>query len=76
MTTILTMLVAIGAVFLIVSIWVFVDQWARRTLGERSRCCHSFEKEGAVGCCGKHHQDECDFDNTVDRPKECPYKKA
>jgi len=56
MTTLITMGIAIAAVFTLITAWVLIDQWARKSLGERSRCCHSFEDEGAEGCCGKHHE--------------------
>lgn len=56
MASLLTIGVAVAAVFVLIAGWVLVDQWARRRLGERSRCCRSFEREGAESCCGKHRE--------------------
>ena len=60
MTTLLTIGVAVAAVFMLIGGWVLVDQWARRRLGERSRCCRSIEREGGQGCCGKAREAQGD----------------
>ncbi len=52
--TVLTFLVAIAAVFLVVLVWVGIDRLANKNLGERNRCCHTFDPAAARGgCCGK-----------------------
>ena len=60
MSTLLTVGAAVVAVFGLISVWVLVDQWARRRLGERSRCCRSIEREGGQGCCGKAREAQGD----------------
>ena len=58
--TILTLFTAIAAVFILVLLWVGIDRLAHKTLGERNRCCHSFDPDaaragtGTGGCCGQH----------------------
>lgn len=54
--TLLTVFTAIAAVFVMVLVWVGIDRLAHKNLGERNRCCHSFDPDGGArtGCCGKH----------------------
>lgn len=57
LSTFLTVFAAIAAVFIMVLAWVGIDRLAHKHLGERNRCCHSFDadSEGAApGCCGEH----------------------
>ena len=72
MTVLLNMAIGVGAVFVLITLWIFVDQWARKTLGERNRCCHSFDKDDALGCCGKH-KDGAPPDNA---PPQCPHSAS
>ena len=55
---------------MLITLWVLVDQWARKNLGERNRCCHSFDKDTA-GCCGKHK----DGDTPDGRPTPMPLQR-
>ena len=59
MTTILT---AVLGVFLILCVWVAVDQLARKQLGERRHGCHGdpmHHRHGGVGCVGCQVLDQC-----------------
>jgi len=57
LATLLTLFTAIAAVFIMVLVWVGIDRLAHKNLGERNRCCHSFDPDSGAqtgGGCGKH----------------------
>ena len=59
LATLLTVFTAVAAVFVMVLVWVGIDRLAHKHLGERNRCCHSFDADSesnaaAPGCCGQH----------------------
>ncbi len=45
-----TVIVAVAGVFVVLSVWVLVDQLARRQLGERHHGCQAGRSGGHGGC--------------------------
>ena len=60
-----TILAAIVGVFLLMVVWISIDQLASRQLGERDSSCHGV---GGDCRCGKHAGKACEIDATQDRP--------
>lgn len=79
MATLMTVGVATIAIFSLMLIWIGVDRWSNKRLGERNRCCHKFEENGGQ-CCGKHTGNvkfELRYSNgaPIEHPP-CPHAKS
>jgi len=68
MATLLTMLMAIGAVFVLMVVWITIDRISNNYLGERNRCAHAFADGVPRECCGQHPEGECPYEEL----EECP----
>ena len=69
----LTILIAVFGIFLLMTMWVGIDQLARKQLGERARGCHSWDPNSERQCHCAFTQDD---GAATEKPEECPHPGA
>ena len=69
----MTVLIAVGGIFLLMTVWVGIDQLARRQLGERQRGCQAAAPDSGHHCtCGLNPPKGREQEKADSKPEVCP----
>ena len=64
----MTFLIAPVAIFVLMALWIAIDAWARKRLGERTQCAHAVADGVTRGYCGRHPESACVVKDEEHRP--------